>query len=74
MAARKPPTSWKARFSSDQGETWSEPFVLRTGGGGRDMGYPRTIERPDGGIVTVYYFQPDDSPYRRIIATIWRPG
>ena len=48
--------------------------LVSSGGGGRDMGYPRTLERPDGKVVTVYYFQPGDSPYRRIIATIWDPG
>lgn len=71
---RQAPFEMQARFSRDDGETWSEPFVLKTGGGGRDMGYPRTLERPDGKVVTLYYFQPVDSPYRRIIATIWDPG
>jgi hypothetical protein len=71
---RKPPYDMRARFSSDGGATWSEPFVLRTGGGGRDLGYPRTLQRPDGHLVTVYYFTPGDSPYRQIIATIWDPG
>jgi hypothetical protein len=48
--------------------------VLKTGGGGTDLGYTRTLERPDGKIVTLYYFQPVDPPYRQIIATIWDPG
>ncbi|MCA9248666.1 MAG: exo-alpha-sialidase, partial [Planctomycetales bacterium] len=61
-------------FSSDEGQTWSAPFVLQTNGGGRDLGYPRTLQRPDGKIVTLYYFYPNDNPYRRIIATIWDPG
>ena len=38
---RKPPFEMRAKFSSDGGHTWSDPFVLQTGGGGRDMGYPR---------------------------------
>jgi len=71
---RKAPFEVHAKFSSDDGRTWSEPFVLQTGAGGRDLGYPRTLQRPDGTIVTVYYFYPSDSPYRRIIATIWDPG
>lgn len=71
---RMAPFEIQARFSSDQGQTWSEPFVLRTGGGGRDLGYPRTVQRPDGKLVTVYYFQPNDSPYRRVLATIWDSG
>lgn len=71
---RKPPYEMQAKFSSDNGQTWSEPFVLKTGGGGRDLGYPRTLQRPDGKIVTLYYFQPSDNPYRKIIATIWDAG
>lgn len=71
---RKSPYEMHAKFSSDRGKTWGEPFVLQTGGGGRDLGYPRTLQRGDGKLVTVYYFQPGDSPYRRIIATIWDAG
>jgi hypothetical protein len=71
---RKPPFEMQAKFSSDAGRSWSEPFVLQTNGGGRDLGYSRTLQRPDGKLVTVYYFYPDDDPYRRIIATIWDPG
>lgn len=71
---RKRPFEIQARLSSDDGRTWSEPFVLQTGGGGRDLGYPRTLQRPDGKIVTVYYFYPKNSPYRRILATIWDAG
>jgi hypothetical protein len=71
---RKPPFEMRAQFSSDKGHTWSEPFVLQTGGGGRDMGYPRTVQRDDGKLVTVYYFYTAANIYRRIIATIWDPG
>ncbi len=71
---RKAPFEIHARFSGDDGRTWSEPFVLQTGGGGRDLGYVQSLERADGKIVTVYYFYPSDDPHRRIIATIWDPG
>ena len=71
---RKAPFEMQAKFSSDDGKTWSDPFVLKTGGGGRDIGYPRTLQRPDGKLVTLYYFTPHDNPHRRIIATIWAPG
>lgn len=71
---RKAPFEMQARFSSDEGATWSEPFLLQTGGGGRDLGYPRTVQRPDGKIVTLYYFYPRGSDFRRIMATIWDPG
>jgi len=69
---RRPPFEIQARLSSDEGQSWSEPIVLKTGGGGRDIGYPRTVQCPDGTLVTVYYFQPADSPYRQVLATRWR--
>ena len=71
---RKPPYDMRAKFSMDGGHSWSEPFVLQTGGGGRDMGYPRSIQRPDGKVVTLYYYYTPENIYRHIIATIWDPG
>ena len=71
---RKAPFEIQARFSHDGGSSWSEPFVVQTGGGGRDLGYVRSLQRDDGKIVTCYYFYPPGSPYRRILATIWEPG
>lgn len=71
---RKPPFEMRAQFSRNGGHTWSEPFVLRTGGGGRDMGYARSLQRPDGKVVTLYYYYTPENIYRRIVATIWDPG
>jgi BNR repeat-like domain len=64
-----------ACLSSDGGKTWSEPIALRQDGGGRDLGYPRSIQRSDGKVVTVYYFWDEKTgPERYIAATIWAPG
>jgi hypothetical protein len=63
-----------ARLSSDQGKTWSGPIVLRDDGGAADIGYVRSIIRPDGKIVAVYYFNDHSNPDRYIGATIWDPG
>ncbi|MCA9040631.1 MAG: exo-alpha-sialidase [Planctomycetaceae bacterium] len=71
---RKDPFEMQAKLSSDNGKTWSEPIVLHANGGGRDMGYPRSIQRPDGKIITTYYFYTEDDPYRKVYATIWDPG
>ena len=38
---RARPYRMQARFSGDQGKTWSEPFVLRDDGAAADVGYPR---------------------------------
>lgn len=63
-----------AKLSNDGGQTWGEEIVLRDDGTSRDIGYPRCVQRPDGKIVTLYYFSaPDTHPDRYIGATIWKP-
>jgi hypothetical protein len=61
----------RAKISEDQGRTWGEEIVLRDGGGDHDLGYPRTIQREDGKIVTVYYFNDSPDSERYVAATIW---
>lgn len=68
---RAKPFGIRARLSSDDGVTWGPEIVLRDDGAGRDLGYPRAVQRPDGKIVTVYYFQDGASPERYIAATLW---
>lgn len=62
-----------AKLSSDTGNTWSDEIVLRDNGGDHDIGYPRTIQRPDGTVVTVYYFDEEPDGARFIEATLWKP-
>jgi hypothetical protein len=71
---RKAPYRMEARLSGDGGNSWSKPFVLRSDGASRDLGYPRAIERSDGKVVTVYYFHDRSRVERTIEATIWDPG
>jgi hypothetical protein len=61
----------RARLSSDGGHTWGKEIILRDDGGGRDLGYPRSVQRKDGKIVTVYYFHDQPKSDRYIVATIW---
>jgi hypothetical protein len=70
---RARPYCIRARFSRDEGKTWGEVLTIRDGGAAWDLGYPRSVQRPDGKIVTVYYF--NDAPHneRFIAATIWDP-
>jgi hypothetical protein len=71
---RAKPYGMFARLSSDAGVTWGEPIVLRNDGGGRDIGYPRSVQRPDGRVVTIYYFWDEQTgPERYIAASIWEP-
>ena len=70
---RAEPFGIAARISSDQGKTWGEEIALRDDGAAWDLGYPRTVVRPDGTIVTVYYFAGAADKERTIEATLWRP-
>ena len=67
------------RFSSDNGRTWSDEIVLRCGdGANRDVGYPRMVQRPDGKLVMIYYWnnvgQVGAKPYRYIASTTFDPN
>jgi hypothetical protein len=70
---RAAPFGIRARISEDGGHSWGEVIHLREGGACSDLGYPRTIQRPDGALVTTYYFNDHPDTERYIAATIWRP-
>lgn len=71
---RKPPFRMAAKLSRDDGKTWSDEIVLRDDGATGDMGYSRSAQRPDGQVVTIYYFcDMLTGPERTIGATIWDP-
>lgn len=69
---RAEPYGIRARISKDEGKTWDDEVVLRADGGSWDLGYTRTVQRPDGKLVTVYYYNLADAE-RFIGATIWTP-
>src|SRR5262245_43522925 len=71
---RAEPFGIRARLSRDDGRTWGPEVALRSDGGGRDIGYPRSVQRPDGRVVTVYYFHDTPAGDRHVAATIWDPG
>ena len=71
---RLAPYGIRAMMSSDEGQTWSDEIVLRHDADTWDVGYPRTVQRPDGNIVTMYYYKTPDGKERYIAATIWDPG
>lgn len=70
---RAEPYGMRARLSADGGRTWDRELIIRGNGGGRDIGYPRSVERTDGKIVTIYYFHDEPLSDRYIAATIWEP-
>ena len=44
-----------ARLSSDEGKTWQKPIVLVDLEDASDVGYPASVQAPDGTIITAYY-------------------
>jgi len=71
---RGEPYGIRARLSEDEGKTWGGEIVLRKDGATWEVGYTRTVQRPDGKMVTVYYFPEDAAKERIIAATIWDAG
>src|SRR5262245_61554195 len=71
---RARPYGIRARLSGDRGRSWGPAIVLRDDGGSTDVGYVRSIVRPDGKVVAVYYYTDNISPTRLIAATILDPG
>jgi hypothetical protein len=70
---RARPFGIRARTSSDRGKTWGDAVVLRDDGGSRDLGYVRSVVRPDGKVVAIYYYHDHSRPDRYLAATIWDP-
>ena len=52
---RTAPFGQRALISRDNGETWEDEYILRDDGPDHDLGYPSTVELPDGSLLTVYY-------------------
>ena len=70
-ANRNEPRTIRAVFSTDDGTTWGPEYVLRRGAGEPDIGYTRTVQRPNGKLITVYYWLDESRTERYIAATIW---
>jgi hypothetical protein len=71
---RAAPFGIRATLSRDEGRSWSAPRALREDARDWDLGYPRSVQRRDGRIVTIYYYNDPGQPERYIAATIWAPG
>lgn len=70
---RAEPYGIRARLSGDDGKTWSDDIILRSDAGNWDLGYPRSVQRPDGKVVSVYYYNDSPDTERYIGYTIWQP-
>ena len=70
---RRKPCGIRAKLSSDEGRTWGPEIVLRADGLTGDLGYPRSVVRPDGQVLTAYYFNGSRDEDRTIQAMLWTP-
>lgn len=67
------PMGVRACFSRDNGETWdiASEVQLRHDFGNWDVGYPESLELPDGRVLSVYYYNQLGKYY--IGGTFWHP-
>ncbi len=70
---RSKPQGIRAKISRDNGETWGNEIILRNDGRNWDLGYPQTIQRSDGKLLTAYYYTTEKNVEQHIAATIWDP-
>lgn len=70
---RRPPFGVRACLSEDNGRTWDigHEIILRDDGTSRDVGYPTSVQLPDGTILTAYYIHGEDR-VRHIAVTRWQ--
>ena len=68
---RHKPSGMRASLSADGGVTWGPEIVIREDGYDGDLGYPRSLVRPDGKVLTVYYFNGPEEDDRAIEGTFW---
>jgi len=68
------PFGIRVKASDDNGRTCGEEVALRSDGATWDLGYPRMVVRPDGRLVTMYYYTTKGVPAQHIGVTVWDPG
>lgn len=69
---RKPPFGIKAMISTDGGESWdTSDHRIYTNTVSPDLGYPSTVEMPDGTMLTVFYARPSESSPCVIMQQRW---
>lgn len=69
---RRDPYRNQVRLSSDEGKTWSEPMMLSEPGPKRDLGYPSSVQMPDGSLITVWYEKCPDDELQSVRLAHWK--
>lgn len=68
---REFPFGIKMIYSTDNGESWSEPKTIYTNEVSGDLGYPATIQLDDLSFLTVFYAHPDSNSPAVIYQQKW---
>jgi sialidase-1 len=72
---RRAPLGNQARWSADDGRTWSEAIVISGDGASGDLGYPSTVELENGRLLTVWYELMQGNPRAVLRQAFWTiPG
>ena len=62
-----------ACLSDDQGRTWDVKNEIKIAGHWNgDLGYPASVQLPDGSILTVYYQAEQEGEKPCLMGTLWR--
>lgn len=69
---RENPYGIRVMLSTDNAETWQTDLVLYDEGVDNDLGYPATVELPDGSLLTVFYAHENDDSPAVIMAVKWK--
>jgi len=67
---REQPFGERALVSRDNGETWEDEYILHETAP-CDLGYPASVELPDGEILTVYYQAVEGDGFTSLQYTKW---
>lgn len=71
IGRREEPFGPRAVVSYDNGETWTEEYVLDDRAKEGDLGYPATVELDDGSLITVYYQKFPGDDYCSVLYSKW---
>jgi hypothetical protein len=69
---RLAPFGQRVALSWDDGANWDHDWVLRDDGPDGDLGYPATVELPDGRLFTVYYQKVAGDRRCSLLWSCWR--
>lgn len=68
---RSPGYGQRVMFSRDNGASWDTDWIIRDDGFNGDLGYPSSVELPDGSMYTVYYQASSEKMNCGVLASKW---